>query len=157
MMNKTEIKGSNWLRRQGYQGFLFYCRQSPDFLTPDGKGFEIKLARNNTIVFFESQVQSLKGHPDVTIVVFDDTSDEPIALIPFREIPLKTSYWRNIHIRILDRYANPHIITRKCIICGNTYEKLNTSKIRYCEPCLWKQISKWGRRKSSGLKGRPPQ
>lgn len=104
-MNRTELKAMQWLLAQGEEP-IFQPRKSPDFICPDGKGFEVKLLRENTITFSASQFEILSSFENqLKILVFDD-GDEPLHIIPFEEIAEKPRYWKHIHIAIYD-YESP--------------------------------------------------
>ena len=104
-MNITEQKAHRWLQYQGYKGITFQQRTTPDFITEEGKKFEIKVIRGNTIWFSEGQFQSLRDNaPDTTILVFDN-KDTPIAIIPFSEISKGEQFWGNI--RIINSLTKP--------------------------------------------------
>lgn len=97
-MNKTEAKAKRWLSRQSIE-VEFNNRRSPDFITPDGIGYEVKLLRQNTITFYPSQVQQLKELETCTILVFND-GDAPIIQIPFKELTIP-GYYGKIHIALV--------------------------------------------------------
>jgi len=99
-MNKTETLAYAWLIEQGYSeaDITFRHRQSPDFLTEDGKGWEVKLARQKQVVFSETQIIQLREHPDVTILIFDDP--EPLVA-PFSSL-LIPGYYRGYHLKTVD-------------------------------------------------------
>lgn len=70
-MNKTELLGWEWLKKQGYKkkDVKFNCNKSPDFICSDGKRYEIKIIVGKSISFFPIQIKSLKKE-DI-ILVFD--------------------------------------------------------------------------------------
>jgi len=98
-MNKTEKKAKQWLQKQGYNDLVFQQRISPDFVSPSGKGFEVKLVRRNSVFFSNTQWQQLQSHPDVTVLVFND-NDAPQAIIPFQELKKPPSYWKHYRLSL---------------------------------------------------------
>ena len=88
-MNKSEIKGLNWLISNGYseQEIVFQARRTPDFLTSDGKGWEVKkVYGKNTFWMSISQFERIKLMKNTTIVIFNDEFDTPITTIPAENI-----------------------------------------------------------------------
>jgi len=83
-MNKSEIKGYNWLISKGYteSDIIFQGRSTPDFLTSDGKGWEIKrLYGKNLIWMSASQFKRIKQMENTQVVIFTDDLDLPISEI----------------------------------------------------------------------------
>ncbi len=83
-MNKVQQKAYNWLISQNYneKNIVFQARKTPDFLTSDGKGFEVKLLYGkSTIWFFDSQFDLLTKMKNTNIIVFDSINDTPILNI----------------------------------------------------------------------------
>lgn len=119
MMNISEQKAYRWLQYQGYKGIVFRARVTPDFITEDGKGFEVKKARNNSIWFSYGQFESLQEMSNTDILVYDD-DETPIAIIPFNEIKDGQKYWKNIRI------INPTGKMNKTIIFKVSSEELTT-------------------------------
>jgi len=101
-MNITEQKAYKWLVRQmGYSDLTFQSRKSPDFLAPDGVGYEVKKVRNGTIVFTDVQWLSLQNHPDVKVVIFDG-GDEPLDVVNFGMLSTPPSHWKNYRLVLVD-------------------------------------------------------
>ena len=95
IMNKSEIKGLNWLISKEYleQEIVFQARKTPDFLTSDGKGWEVKkVYGKNTIWMSASQFERIKTMKNTTVVVFNDESDTPIITIPAENIEVNKIY-----------------------------------------------------------------
>ena len=89
-MNRTEELTHAWLIRSGYaeSDITFQRRRSPDFLTADGRCWETKLARNNTVTFTRGQVEGLKNQ-GCSVVVFEaeTPSDDPRLVTPYDATP----------------------------------------------------------------------
>lgn len=99
-MNKTELVGYRWLLSQGYseKEIVFQRRKTPDFITSDGRGYEIKLKRANTIVLFESQFKTLIGLKNTFILVFGGDDTTPIVIPSGKLSTNKIIDGVNIHI-----------------------------------------------------------
>lgn len=107
-MNITEKKGYRWLQFQGYKDIVFRARLTPDFVVEGIKSFEVKLARNNTIYITKTQYNQLeKVEGELTILVFNAESDNPIAIIPFSQIKERPKFWNNI--RIIGQHPHRYI------------------------------------------------
>jgi len=100
-MNKTEVRAKEWLESQGYGSLAFQNRNSPDFITDKGLGFEVKKLRENTVFFSTRQWRQLEIHPNVTILVFD-SKETPEAIIPFRQLDKPPSYWGKYRLVMKD-------------------------------------------------------
>ena len=103
-MNKTEEKGLRWLLTQYPAGDIRYQhRHSPDFVTSDGKGWEVKLLREGTIVFSEDQLEAASRPPDCLVLVFDGSA-VPVAIFGIGNIKGAT-YLGGYRIVLLGRKA----------------------------------------------------
>jgi len=100
-MNETELKAFEWLQAQGYDKIIYQHRNSPDFLTVDGLGWETKKLRHSAIVFSTTQISNLKTHPSVTVLVFNE-DDKVMARIPFDDISSPPCFWKTIRIVLVD-------------------------------------------------------
>ena len=97
-MNKIEIVALEWLSR--FTGFSkddikFSNNSSPDFLTPDGQGFEVKRCwgyHGNYFTIYNRQWQYLLEHPNCRILLFSD-KNLPDAIIPLSELPIGINRW----------------------------------------------------------------
>ena len=96
-MNKSEQLAYKWLQGQGYTDIVFHSHSTPDFTTDNGV-FEVKTLDVNTITFSPTQFNQLNKYRNVIILVCD-TSDFPIAKIPFDDIKDGQTTWGRIHIR----------------------------------------------------------
>ncbi len=93
-MNKTEQMALKWLLRQyDVDDITFRYRYTPDFLTRDGKAWEVKRLyrgkHSDKILFTIEQIKSIFEIPETSILVFDDGLDEPVKIIPISEISEK--------------------------------------------------------------------
>ncbi len=111
MMNKTERFAYDWLVTQGYTGIMFQRRSSPDFLTAEGIGFEVKKARNNVITFTSGQWDKLRAHPNIRIVIFDG-ADSPLAVLDFTQLPKPPSFWNQFKIVMAKSLTKADIIAK---------------------------------------------
>ncbi len=86
--NQTESLALAWLqRRYAEEDITFHPRSSPDFTTADGKGWEVKLARQNAVVFTQRQADGLDA--DCAVLIWADwESPEPATILRFGDIPL---------------------------------------------------------------------
>ena len=105
-MNKVEYKALQWLKSQGYKDIKYQHSKTPDFIA-DGQHFEVKRLYTGTIIFFPSQIPSLSN--DDTILVFDDQSSKPVAVIPFSKIDFNMGKWNNIKLHIAPEYGSVKI------------------------------------------------
>lgn len=83
-MNVTEQKAYNWLMNEyNYKqtDLIFQRRRTPDFITSDGKGYEVKLAygHSNTVWFSKAQFDFIKKTP-CEIIIFNNIQTTPISI-----------------------------------------------------------------------------
>ncbi|KKN23711.1 hypothetical protein LCGC14_0902120 [marine sediment metagenome] len=104
-MNVTEEKAYKWLTDRGVDGLVFRQRGSPDFLASSGTGYEIKLLRNSTVTFYDSQVRELKQHGNTYIMVFNGGT-EPVARFHFNDVTIP-GFWGNIRLSLVIPYRKP--------------------------------------------------
>jgi hypothetical protein len=86
-MNKTEAKALRWIAEQtGFETeeIAYSKNRSPDFITPDGYGYEVKQIaqqhRVKSIVLSPEQWRQLDGIPNCFLLLFED-DDEPSLVI----------------------------------------------------------------------------
>jgi len=96
-MNKTEHLANNWLISEGYTGLRFHHRDTPDFTTEQGKGFEVKLVRNGVIWFSSEQFDHMLTVDNSFVLVFSD-KPVPDAIIPVEDLRNGINVWRNIQL-----------------------------------------------------------
>lgn len=93
-MNAAEERGYAWLLECGYRPaqIEFQPNRSPDFLTSDGRGFEVKAPTNDRGIYFEtSQMRSLAG---TTVVIFDFDGTQTVAPFDDLKIPGRLGRYR---------------------------------------------------------------
>lgn len=103
-MNKIEVKAFKYLiEEMGYSknSIKFRCHASPDFITSDGCGYEIKRNVSNCIYFQKSQFEKLKNVNNVYILVFNDNEDIPISIFLSNELS-ENKIIDDIEIRIIN-------------------------------------------------------
>ena len=108
-MNQTETKAHAWLQAQGKGDLRFQPRRSPDFVAPDGRGYEVKLVREGAIVFTAAQVEAIKGSGlEVDVLIYDGGSPQPAHVVAFSElsIPGRWGPYRLITVD-MSRYGSP--------------------------------------------------
>lgn len=105
-MNQTETLAYEWLIAQGYsqEQIAFQRRRSPDFVTADGKGWEVKLVRENSIIFSTSQLLSLRDHSHSTVLIFRTGEAAPIGQFPINTVEVP-GYWQHFRLGLVD-YKN---------------------------------------------------
>jgi hypothetical protein len=88
--NATERTALAWLCQQGYDesAIGYYPNWSPDFVTTDGRGWEIKRLFNGGCSFTTRQIATLRKTPDVSVVFMRDGEVEPFAVVPFATLRL---------------------------------------------------------------------
>ncbi len=108
-MHKSETKGYSWLLKQGYseEDIVYQKRKNPDFLTSDGKGFEVKRLYAKTVWFTRNQFEEIKNMKDVTLLVFANEKDEPI--LTFSTSRLKEGgIIQGIYIKVTESHRGAH-------------------------------------------------
>lgn len=100
-MNKTETLAYQWLQDDGYSvsDIIFRPRTSPDFITADGKGWEVKLARRWQVVFTKSQVANLRAHPNVTLLLWGSSHLQDSVSFKDIEVP---GHWGKYRFRLME-------------------------------------------------------
>ncbi len=105
-MNSAERKALAWLcTTKGYKesDIRFKNNDSPDFLTPDGQGFEVKrihkpTANRRVINIYPRQWHRLLQMCNTFFLLWGD-GDSPEGIIPVNELPIGTKRWGSIVIR----------------------------------------------------------
>jgi len=79
-MSLIEKKAFDWLLRQGYreEDITYNPNSTPDFVTSDGRGWEVKRLYKGRIEFTKNQLEVLKKSPNITVLVFAPRSEEPV-------------------------------------------------------------------------------
>lgn len=112
---KMEWRVHDWLINSGRcvprtlrHGGLY----EPDFVANDGRGFEVKTChgakfyRNHRnepgSILFSSMNQwiVLARHPDCKVIIVGEGKN-PIAIISMSELPLGTTHWQDISIKVM--------------------------------------------------------
>jgi len=100
-MTWSETQAYLWLKAQGYKDITFTTQDSPDFIVEDGKGFEVKLIRANTLFFSTQQFRQLREFSnELEVLVFEEKNSQPIMIIPFSKIANGRTTYKNIRIKI---------------------------------------------------------
>jgi len=84
-MSIIESRALKYLTEEmGYssEDIQYRYNKSPDFITSDNCGYEIKRKQGNCIYFHIDQLEKLKNKSNVDILVFDDEEDAPISIFP---------------------------------------------------------------------------
>lgn len=135
-MNKTETFAFKWLQDKFKgQKIVFQRRNSPDFILENGKGYEAKLLRNNSIIFTEGQLTKLMKFGDADILVMPENLPEPESIIPIAELKDAPIYWKQYRICNYLTFQKPNINYR-CEQCGKSFTTPQGSRRRYCPKCL---------------------
>lgn len=100
-MNKTETLAYQWLQDQGYSvsDIIFRKTDSPDFITADGKGWEVKLVRAGRVFFSTTQVSRLLAHPDCVVAFWENGLFAGIAPFPELAVP---GWWGHFELKVED-------------------------------------------------------
>jgi hypothetical protein len=98
-MNKTEKAAHEWLILNGYTGIVFRHRNTPDFLTKQGKLFEVKLVRNGIIWFSHNQFRHMLTIDNSYVLAFNNTGIME-AIIPVEDLRAGTNLWENIQLSV---------------------------------------------------------
>jgi len=83
-MNVTERRARQWLLKQ-YESVIFRHNDSPDFIAPDGKGYEVKPFKGYTINLQATQWEKLIQSDKCFIIIFNE-NPEPLEIIPVKEL-----------------------------------------------------------------------
>ena len=99
-MNRTQEKALHWLMQQGHkrEEISFKQNHSPNFVTNDGKKFDVKRLYGTQIIFYNKQYQQLKHHPKTLILVFKENEQEPFLKLRFEEISSLPDHYKEIDI-----------------------------------------------------------
>ena len=103
-MNVTEAAAWRWLiAAQGYtpDTLVFQRRATPDFLGADGRGWEVKLIRANSIVFAATQPGPLRTHGNCFVLAWIDGADAPAAVMSMRRLQIP-GYWKQYRLSVVN-------------------------------------------------------
>ncbi len=97
-MNKVETKTLTWLQGMGYTDIQFFSAKTPDFVTGQGKCFEVKKICANAINFRYGQRESLLALGEkAQVVLFNEDGETIIGVVPFSV--LDCNRWNNYYVR----------------------------------------------------------
>jgi hypothetical protein len=105
-MNHIEARALNWIAANtGYKPseIEFSNNDSPDFITPDGRGFEVKhyMPGDRCINIYPRQWPKLLQANKCVILIFGELS-HPEAIIPMTELPIGIKRWGKFRIQSLE-------------------------------------------------------
>lgn len=100
-MSPTELAAHEWLRRQGYGAdqIVYQHSRSPDFLTSDGRGWEVKRAFYSSVSFGARQVCDLRQPGTTTVLFWRDGETTPFVEAPFSDLPMP-GLWQGIRLHV---------------------------------------------------------
>lgn len=81
-MNDIELKAKRWLEKQGIK---VHRQLTPDFISDDGQGFEVKTMRGND-VNIDNLIPLLKNVNNNHILVFKQSGENPVMVLPLYPI-----------------------------------------------------------------------
>lgn len=106
-MNAVEERAHRWLAE--YTGYpkdriIFHRDTSPDFTTPDGKGYEVKRVKTSHhvsfIVFGDKQWLKLWNNRGDTFILIYSDGDSPETIIPMYRLPIGTKRCEGLRIAV---------------------------------------------------------
>lgn len=100
-MRPTESAAHCWLVSQGYapNEITFQYASSPDFVTPDGKGWEVKRPVCRVAFFGVRQIADLRRFEgDPSVLFWADGGTEPFAIAAFNELTIPGK-WNELTMR----------------------------------------------------------
>ncbi len=139
-MNRSEKAAYNWLRRRlPSVDIIFQKRNSPDFVTNTGDGYEAKLIRSNAITFTYGQLDRLIDFGRVSVLVMEQGAQEPIAIIPINELKDSPRYWHQYRVVSYGPMPENDVVCH-CQDCETTFIVKQGSRQRYCPECVLKRV-----------------
>jgi len=105
-MNKTERLAHDWLIKEGYTGLVFRSARTPDFLTEQGKSFEVKRLRNGTIWFSYDQFEHMLTVDNSCVLVFS-YNRTPDAIISIEDLRTGNKLHDNVSILVGSPQSKP--------------------------------------------------
>jgi hypothetical protein len=87
---------------QGYaEGEIAYRHaQSPDFLTGDGLGWEVKTVTGRSVCFYARRVSDIRLHGNTTVLFWLPGAAAPFGVAPFGALPMPGE-WRRLLIHVI--------------------------------------------------------
>jgi len=103
-MNQSEQVAFRWLQSRGYSGddIVFRANQTPDFLTPDGASYEVKLLYGKAIRFTAGQVDRLLEETNARVVIVK--RDQVVADFPAGELVGSPRTVREFTVSYIEAY-----------------------------------------------------
>jgi len=133
-MNQTEELAYKWLIEQPDNSeIVFQRRDSPDFINQNGSGYEVKLLKDNHIVFTYGQLRKLLKFGKATVLVMAKGKAEPVAQIPIEDLKDNPDYWNQYHIVSYEFPTSTTIF--HCLACGEPFQTNQGSRRKYCDDC----------------------
>jgi hypothetical protein len=139
----TEELAYQWLQKTYEKGAIVFTHSSPDFRTVDGKGWEVKPARNKVVVFGKRQVERLRKFSEESgeecfIVIYEtplanEDSVEPSVIAPLSELTIP-GYWREYKL-----YAPPD--TKRSEDVEKTVQKRLSTMVKRDDETLIKELA----------------
>ena len=105
-MSEAERRACIWLASTmdcELDAIRFQYRASPDFILPDGRGFEVKLLlkkHGRTFVVGQRQLELLRNQPSCWLLLWRKEGDSPEAMIPTTEMNADSLMVRDYRIAI---------------------------------------------------------
>ena len=99
-MNQLEKKALGWLSDRFNISRLdiqFRFKDSPDFIMPDGTGFEVKRLFHGRIAFYGGQWGKLVDYGNCYILTFND-DPQPCHVISMSQLPVGIKKWQDVNI-----------------------------------------------------------
>ncbi len=105
-MNPTETATYPWLMRQGYEPeeIYFRYRLNPDFLTADGKGWEVKMPGSGgkqpgrVVIFGAKQIADIRRFGPCDVLFWRLGASAPFATADFSELVIPGE-WNGLLLR----------------------------------------------------------
>lgn len=93
-MNATERATYEWLKRRGYeeQDIEFQYASSPDFVTGDGRGWEVKTPQGRQIIFGVRQIADLRAFGPTQILLWEPGLDRPFVQADFASLVIPSEW-----------------------------------------------------------------
>lgn len=87
-MNVTETAAFNWLLNRGYSPdqITYQYASSPDFVTADGRGWEVKAPTGRVVMFGARQIADLRAFGPTTVLLWEAGHDRPFVQADFASL-----------------------------------------------------------------------
>lgn len=99
-MNVVETAAFHWLQQRGYpaDAIQFQYTRSPDFITADGDGWEVKRVSRRRVVFGARQICDIRRFGPTEVLIWQLGDDKPLAVVPFDELTIPGE-WGGFQLR----------------------------------------------------------